>query len=384
MSNANPPQTSPGSPRRQFLKTAGAAGLIAATTPHRFVVAANQTNRANWWGWRGPNGNNIAPAGSSTPDNPAKSIRWECPIPGRGHCSPIVVGDLVVVSTADKPAGTQSVIAVDRTKGKIAWNRVVHESGIPAENHGNNTEASPTMAFDGNRLFVSFYNDNAVRLSTLDLSGNLGGTKMAGAYNPQQFKYGYAASPVIDQKNGTVVVVGDYDGSPFLTAIDRKNGRSRWTVKRPVTISFSTPALADVGSKQRLLLSGAGRVVSYDAATGRVDWETKCTTMATCGTMVWNNELVFASGGYPKRETVALNARTGSIVWQNRVRCYEQSMVCSGDHLYAMDDSGIAYCWDAASGDERWKQRLGGPVSSSPVLIGNTIHVCNERGTHFA
>ncbi len=30
-----------------------------------------------------------------------------------------------------------------------------------------------------------------------------------------------------------------------------------------------------------------------------------------------------------------------------------------------------------------WKKRLSGPVSSSPLLVGDTIYVANEKGTTF-
>ena len=49
----------------------------------------------------------------------------------------------------------------------------------------------------------------------------------------------------------------------------------------------------------------------------------------------------------------------------------------------AINDNGIAFCWDAKTGEEKWKTRLGGQVSSSPILAGGNIYVANERGTMF-
>ena len=47
--------------------------------------------------------------------------------------------------------------------------------------------------------------------------------------------------------------------------------------------------------------------------------------MATCGTVVWDDDTVYASGGYPKKETVAVKADgSGEIRWRNNVKCYEQ------------------------------------------------------------
>ena len=51
--------------------------------------------------------------------------------------------------------------------------------------------------------------------------------------------------------------------------------------------------------------------------------------------------------------------------------------------MYAVNDGGIAFCWDAKTGEEKWKQRLAGPVSASPVLVGDRIYASNERGETF-
>ena len=56
--------------------------------------------------------------------------------------------------------------------------------------------------------------------------------------------------------------------------------------------------------------------------------------------------MVFASGGYPDRETVGVDAN-GTKVWSNKTKVYEPSLVVSGEHLFAIEDGGIAWCWDA-------------------------------------
>ena len=55
-------------------------------------------------------------------------------------------------------------------------------------------------------------------------------------------------------------------------------------------------------------------------------------------------------------------------------------MIYRDGHLYAVLDAGIAVCWNAATGEEQWKQRLGGTFSSSPVLVGDTILATSEAG----
>jgi len=103
--------------------------------------------------------------------------------------------------------------------------------------------------------------------------------------------------------------------------------------------------------------------------------------------MVWHERfgLAFASGGFPDTFTLAVRTRGDhGIEWRNnRLKCYEQSMLVVDDHLYLVTDSGVAYCLHAADGHELWKQRLGGKFSSSPVRIDGRIYVTNERGTTY-
>ncbi|MHC4996416.1 MAG: outer membrane protein assembly factor BamB family protein, partial [Planctomycetota bacterium] len=107
--------------------------------------------------------------------------------------------------------------------------------------------------------------------------------------------------------------------------------------------------------------------------------------IATAGTAVWHDDIVFAGGGYPKSGTVAVRVKPGSaeVVWSTSQKVYEQSMLAHDGYVYAMSDSGVAYCWRANDGKEMWKQRLAGPVSASPVLVGDVIYMTNERGKTF-
>ena len=52
-------------------------------------------------------------------------------------------------------------------------------------------------------------------------------------------------------------------------------------------------------------------------------------------------------------------------------------------HVYALTENGILHCWRISDGQEMWKQRLAGPVSSSPVLAGGNIYWGNELGTWY-
>lgn len=337
----------------------------------------------DWPWWRGPSRNGIADeAPVPTRFSESQNVAWKVSVPGRGHSSPIVVGNRVFLTTADEKERTHSVLAFRRDNGKELWQKEVNRGAFPEHNHAKNTEATPTVACDGERLFATFYHHDKVVAVCLDLEGNQVWEKDVCRFRPKTYEYGYAPSPIIYQD--TVIISAEYDGDSFITALDRQSGERSWQTKRTTMITFSTPVIAHVAEKDQMLISGAQKVSSYDPSTGSPLWAADGTSLATCGTMVWDGDIVFASGGFPKSETVAVKADgSGKVLWHNNQKCYEQSMLAYDGYLYALNDSGIMFCWRGSDGKEMWKERLKGPVSASPVLAGGNIYWANELGTIY-
>lgn len=338
----------------------------------------------DWPWWRGPQRNGIArSAPVPTTFSETQNLTWKVPVPGRGHASPTVVGTRIFLATADDKQQVHSILGFDRRTGKQLWKTDVNQGGFPEKNHEKNTEATPTIASDGERVFATFYHHDKIELLALDFDGQLIWKKDVGPFYPKMYEYGYAPSPILYQDS--VIVAAEYDGdASFLTAFDRKTGERRWRAARPRMVSYSSPVIGNVAGKDQLLISGALKVSSYDPVDGKALWSIEGTTAATCGTMVWEGDTVFASGGYPKSETIAVKADgSGKVVWKNNQKCYEQSMLAHKGYLYALTDNGILYCWRASDGKEMWKERLKGPISASPVLAGDHIYWANELGTMY-
>src|SRR5688572_7879497 len=68
----------------------------------------------DWPWWRGPSRNGIATSAAPVKFSDAGSPLWKTPVPGRGHSSPIVVGDRIFLTTADEKKQIQSVLAFDK------------------------------------------------------------------------------------------------------------------------------------------------------------------------------------------------------------------------------------------------------------------------------
>lgn len=334
-----------------------------------------------WLQWRGPNGNGTAEesARPSLEWNDTENVRWRAFVPGRGLSSPVVVGDLVIVTTAVDEG--QFVLAYDRSDGSIRWKERVHSGGLPEKLHRKNSAATPTPASDGRGVYVVFHNAGRIMLTALTLSGAVIWQKEAGLYECD-YGFGYAPSPTV--YNDSVIVSSEFAAGGFLAAFKKTDGEELWRAERKVKTSYSSPIVARLGMRDQLLLSGADKVSGFDPGSGKLLWAVDGSSKATCGTMVWSEDSVFASGGFPNKETIAVQVEgQPGVLWRNGDMSYEQSLIYHDGHLYAFNDGGIAICWNALTGEERWKVRLGGPVSASPILAGGRIYATNERGITF-
>jgi outer membrane protein assembly factor BamB len=339
----------------------------------------------DWLGWRGPNGNGIAVTGQQPPVawSAEKNVLWKTPVPGRGHSSPVLVGDQIILTTADDSKQVQSVVCFDRKTGRQLWKTDVNTGGFPKKIHRKNTHATPTVACNGKTLFAVFNNHGSIQLTALSLDGKQLWQKVAGDYRPGKYQFGYAPSPT--PYKSLVILAAECDTDSYLIAFDQKTGDKVWRTERPNEVSYSSPIVAKLAGKDQLLVSGCGLVAAFNPSNGKEIWSCEGISMATCGTVVWDGDFVFVSGGYPKNGTLAVKADgSAKTAWSNPVKCYEQSMLASKGYLYAVSDGGIAYCWNAKTGKQMWQQRLGGgSVSASPILANGNIYATNERGTTF-
>ena len=335
----------------------------------------------DWPAWRGPTHDGIAALGQTVPIQWSETdgILWKAPVPGRGHGSPTVVGDRVYLATADQLKQTQSVLCLDRHTGKLVWQSEVHEGTADPGKHSNSSAASSTVACAGERLFINFLNGGAVYTTALDLAGKILWQRKICDYVTHQ---GFGSSPVIHES--LVLVSADHRGGGAIAGLDRKTGRIVWSQSRPKLPNYTTPAIVQAGGHTQMVLAGCNLISSFDPLTGKKLWEVNGSTEECVVTAVTDGERVFASGGYPRNHTVAIVADgSGKVAWQNNARVYVPSLISKAGHLYAVTDAGVAVCWKSDTGEELWKERLGGDFFASPVMVGDRIYASNARGKTF-
>lgn len=335
----------------------------------------------DWPRWRGPLGTGVADPDQSPPLKWSKTenVLWSAKVPGRGHGSPTIVGKRVFLATAEEEAEIQSVLAFDRETGAQLWKREVHTGGLDRKGNKKASQASCSLACDGERLFVNFLNSNAVYTTALDLDGKrLWQVKVSGFATHQ----GFGSSPAL--YGDLVYVTSDSPGGGVVAALKRDSGEIVWSETRPKKANYASPIILRVAGKDQLLVSGCDLVTGFDPATGTKFWEVEGSTTECVTTIVTDGQRIFVSGGYPKKHTQAIEADgSGKTAWENNTQVYVPSMIVHQGYLYAVLDNGLAACWKSDTGEEQWKTRLGGGFTASLVQVGDRFYAINESARTF-
>ncbi len=361
--------------------------LLAAAIAGWF---APRTFSESWPRFRGPNGAGV----STDKDVPVQwseteGLLWKTPIPGVGNSSPITCGNLVFLQSASADGKERLLSCLDAGDGKVLWSRSA--TGSKSRMHPKNSLASSTPATDGARVFALFWDGQDQALNAYDLQGHPLWSRNLGAFASQ---HGAGASPVVYKDK--VYLANDQDGTATLLALDAATGQEAWQAKRtPFRACYSTPFIhEEPGQAPELIVSSTAGITSYNPQSGAVNWDYvwKFTGMAlrTVGSPLFHDGLVIANSGDGggARHTIAIQppsrdaGATPSLAWEKtRAFPYVPTMLAWGEHLFYVNDLGVACCCVAKTGKEVWTERLGSAVSASPILIDGKIYAANEDGT---
>jgi len=168
---------------------------------------------------------------------------------------------------------------------------------------------------------------------------------------------------------------GCCDGKVY--ALDAAEGYKEWEFQTGDKI-WSTPVIDGdtlfVGSFDK-------KLYALSATDGSKKWEFETGGAIASTPLVYNNTIYIGSFD---RNLYAVNATDGSLVWRSEVKAdnwfWTGPVICNNT-IYAGNLDGKVYSLDAETGDEVVDAiDLGSPISSSPVLVGDSVIIASEDG----
>lgn len=389
---------------------------LATVTLAWSLTARSASGPGDWPYWRGPGADGMAVGGAPLRWSDTENVKWRTDIPGLGHSSPVIWGDLIFLTTAVRtgaaaPAGAHvgepavqggrsrgpggggplvehafDVLALDRKTGRILWQRTAKKA-VPHEG-GHNTYgsfASNSPVTDGTYVYAFF---GSRGMYCYDFKGNLVWARDFGVEMRMRMAFGEGMAPVLHRDR--IVLVFDHEGDSFIVAIDKKTGKDLWRAARDERTNWAAPLITTVGKRTEVIVAGSNRTRSYDLDTGKVIWEVAGLGANTIPQPVRQGDLVFLMTGYrnPMLMAVRLGREgdltgTDAVVWtQTKGNSYTPSPVLFDNKLYALTDSGMLSCYNATTGVPYYhQQRLPKAYSfkSSPVGAGGRLYLASEN-----
>jgi outer membrane protein assembly factor BamB len=369
----------------------------------------------NWQHWRGPGESGVVSAGNPPLEwSETENIRWKAAIPGKGHATPIIWGDQLILLAAvptDKrspaaqdngegegqdwmnPTSTDlihrfEVISVDKHSGAVNWETTLREELPHSQTHQFGSWASNSPVTDGRHIYAYFGSHG---LYCLDMEGRIIWERNLGRME-KRMSFGEGSSPVL--YGDWLIVQRDHQGPSALHVLDKLTGETVWESERDEISSWSTPLVIEYRGRAQLVTSATNRVRSYDVRTGKLLWECGGMTGNVIPSPVFAGGLVYLMSGFRGSALLAidLSKATGDITGTEAVAwSYDQNtpytpspVLMDGKLYFLKGNNGYLSCLNAADGAVYYANvRLEGigNIFSSPVGIGDRLYILGMNGT---
>jgi outer membrane protein assembly factor BamB len=375
------------------------AGLFSA------LVASGEDN---WPQFRGPRGDGSSDSrGLPLTWSETNHVKWKTPIHGKSWSSPVIWGNQVWLTTATEDGLQLFAVCVDRDTGKVVSDLKLFDVPKQTDIRKYNTYASPTPVIEEGRLYVTFGSPATACLDTK--TGKVLWERRDLECNHYR---GPGSSPIVFEN----MMIMNFDGSDhqFMIALDKNTGKEVWRKERSIDYkdldangkvqaegdfrkSFSTPHVAIIDGQSMLLTQGAKAAYGFEPRTGKELWRVEeRSSHSAAGRPLYAHGLVFLTTGFSKGELLAIKpGMNGEVIdakdtasgplqiaWKSKRNVPRKpSLILSGDLLFGIeDDGGMASCYEAKTGAEVWRERLGGNYSASPILAEGRIYFFSEDG----
>jgi len=374
----------------------------------------------NWPSFHGAFGRGVAD-GYETPTQfsgkTGDGVLWKAPVPGLCHSSPIVWGDRIFVTTAVKADGDPNlriglygdikpvenegshdfrILCLDKKSGAILWSKTAWSGEPRIKRHPKGTHAASTPATDGTHV-VAFFGTEG--LYAYDYAGKQlwkrdFGVLDGGFFRDPTAQWGFASSPVIH--DGKVLIQVDVQGDSFVAALDVKTGKTLWRTAREEVPTWCTPTVHVTDSRSQVICNGWKHIGGYDLATGKELWKLEGGGDIPVPTPIVADDLIYITSAHGRYApilaikagatgTLSMDAsKHDDVVWgQTRRGNYMQTPIAYGGLLYCCNDAGMLSVYDARTGKNHYRERLGVGYSGftgSGVAADGKLYFTSEEG----
>ncbi len=373
------------------------------------IFSLQAADEMDWPEFRGPRGDGTSTSTGLPVDwTETNRVTWKTAIHGRGWSSPVILGKQVWLTTATPDGHQLSALCIDRDTGAVIRDIPLFAVEKPQFVHEFNSHASPTPALADGRAFITFGASGTACIDTV--SGAVLWERRDIECN--HFR-GAGSSPIL--QDGRLYLNFDGSDHQFVVALDQKTGATLWRTERSIDFkdltpdgkpegdgdyrkAFATCHILPVDGKPQLLSEGSKAIYAYEPDTGKEIWRVEERTTQAAGTRpAVGGGLVFIPTGWSVGQLLALRpGRTGEVIdanteprpgtqlqlaWKSKRGVPRKpSLTFSQGLLYAIDDNGVATCWNAGTGAVLWNERIGGNYSASPLLADYHLYFFSEEG----
>jgi outer membrane protein assembly factor BamB len=370
--------------RGEKAERAGAlSGRVTRPAADLAIVYPSAGAERHWPRFRGPDGQ----GGTGFAKLPVKwseseNIAWRTALPGSGNSSPVVWGEQVFLTSAG-PAGADRMLhCVRSTDGQLLWSRPIPENHVEPKVRDKNGFASGTPVTDGERVIAFF---GAAGLVAFDMQGSF---LWQHTFADFDTTHGAGASPLL-YKDSVIFIHDQNRGESICLALDKRTGKPLWQTSRGKAMGWSTPVIVRVGDHDELLYAGGETLKAYDPNTGAELWSLDGPTREVVPAIVVGPDVVYSASG---RNGPTLAVRPGGqgdvtathLAWRAvRGGPHVPSPILHAGRLYTVNDTGIASCLDAKTGETIWQARIRDKFSASPIEAGGLLYFPSESGVTY-
>lgn len=346
-----------------------------------------------WPGFLGDGRTHIDPETLPLKWSPTENIAWTAQLPGHGQSSPVIVGDLIFITSVEGPMKDKNIVtALNLNSGEIAWQKEFPTSD-PVTSSTFVSRAAPTPVADSAGVIAYFESGDIVALTP---EGALRWQKSLSAeFGKSQNKYGLGASPV--QSDDCVFLLVDHQGPSYVISLNKANGNTNWKTDRTSRASWSSPRIAEIAGRKQLLCSSAGTIDGYDLDNGRQLWThhgvggNRICTPSLCGDGSFlvgsQTSREFPDAESVKKSNFRMTVRKEADKWVPSIDWRTEdaspgmaSPVVCGDTALWVNRTGAVFSYDAVTGEKLFTARIKQSCWATPVGVGDRIYFFGKDG----